>query len=110
MRTLLIVGSLAVLASPPAYAGFLDGNELYKTCSNGKNPNAEFHFQDSAQCTGYVEGVADTSSVGNCLPERVKAGQITDVAIAYLASHPAKRHLDASYLVELALREGFCTN
>lgn len=106
--TLLIATFLAALASPPAYAGFIDGNELYDICTKGINARGPTHFQDHAQCAGYIEGVVDTSSTGDCLPENVKISQLMDIAHDYLRSHAATRHRGASYLVESAIREAFC--
>jgi hypothetical protein len=42
-----------------------------------------------------------------CMPEHADAGQITDVAVRFLASHPERRHLPAVTLVAEALAEAF---
>jgi hypothetical protein len=74
------------------------GNGLLEICTN---------LDERAQslCTGYITGVADAFEVyppGNncksvaasffCLLEGVTNGQVKDVVIEYLKSHPATRH------------------
>ncbi|MGZ2409791.1 hypothetical protein GUK30_15345 [Rhizobium leguminosarum] len=107
-RAMGIVAFCAGLASSPAHAGFMDGNDLYKECTDGQDKQVSTHWQSYALCLGYLKGVVDTSQVSNCLPNKVQGGQIYDIAFNYLRSHPATRQDTASSLVEQAIKEAFC--
>ena len=108
---------IALLALPPimplhcASAGSVNGNELYEMCL--KQSTAAVH------CVGYVEGIADADQVGIIMPRstepsarisdwrwrmpaKVAAGQLVDVVVQYIFSHPSIRQLNAASLVVAA--------
>lgn len=102
---MLVLSSLMVV---PAFAGFKDGNDLYKDCSA-----TEMQYFSRGICLGFVMGVFDTaekhelSGYRFCPPAKLTAGQMQDVVIKYLANNPAKRHMLAYALVVHAAVEAF---
>jgi hypothetical protein len=81
---------------------FVDGNELFRVCSNS-------HDVAQAYCTGYVVGVTDAFMAVNgliangrtmpstCPPkEHLAPDQVRDVVVQYLTTHPEERHLAAA--------------
>jgi hypothetical protein len=105
-----IVGmTIAALVLWPSLteAQFISGNELFGFCSATQS-EATFNIQ-WGQCWGYIMGVADALSFMSriCLNSEVTTGQIRDVAIRYLVTHPEKRHLPANFVVSAALSEAF---
>ena len=87
---------------------------FYYTCMTAASDPT--YFQQRAGCYDYVVGVSDMildfpaiSGIKPtvCYPNGVTAGQIVDVAVQYLASHPQERHYTASSTVLRALRQAF---
>src|SRR5262249_12120537 len=103
----VIVISLAMIGR--ASGGWLDGNQLYAKCTSSSPV-------EQALCTGYIQGVFDAgdgawtmlriwqqqgvklspevtiSEFRWCAPERMTAGQATDVVTQFLRSMPDVRH------------------
>jgi len=86
---------------------FLDGNELYESCSKTAG-------MDASSCIGYIMGVADAqmllSSSGKkylCLPSGVTSVQLRDVVMKRLGDKPETRHWPASALVWNALIDAY---
>jgi len=111
--------SLGLAIATPAYAGFLDGNELYQTCKDGRRwmdgANLRNGPEQSPGCRSYVLGVVDTFMLAGdraekCDMTNVTAGQLVDVTIKYLADHPDMRQRSASALTAFALNTAFCRN
>jgi hypothetical protein len=96
---------LALLMAPSGVEAefyFYSGNDLYARCTGTAQ----------TACLGFVAGVSDTTKILQrpatvCLPEQVTTGEIKDVAVQFLASHPTDRHYSASSLVHAALQEAF---
>lgn len=42
-----------------------------------------------------------------CRPEKASYGQVSDVTISYLKSHPKVRHFESSMLIAAAMREAW---
>jgi hypothetical protein len=96
-----------------ASAGFVNGNELYEMCL--KQSTA------AVQSVGYLEGIADAGQVVIimpqstetsarisdwrwCMPPKVAAGQLVDVVVQYIFSHPSIWQLNAAPLVVAAFQ------
>jgi hypothetical protein len=69
---------------------FLNGNELYRSCTSKSSV-------DYGQCVGYIEGVSDqsedsrlTAQQAACMRKGAEAGQVKDVVVNYLNTHPAR--------------------
>ncbi len=109
MRRILAYLSLAALmatsAPPlvsPAQAYFLDGDELMNNCSV-KIADERF---DPQICVTYIMGAYDAfmfqrliRNQPRCTPRTLTGGQLRDVVVEYLESHPDNRAMDASSLV-----------
>ena len=115
ISVLIAVISAAVSSfSGPASAGVKDGNKLYEHCSSSES--SPTYYQDAAACTLYIVGVYDGIELATsvydkenfyCFPEKVIVKQITEIVANYLQKHPEKRHLPASALVVIALKDAF---
>ena len=108
MRSILLALAL-LLASLPASAAFMDGNELHEMCTSQNE-------WERLQCLGYLQGVVDgqtyvqqfwSSPLSYCANPTTTVGQVTDTVKMYLADHPEAWHNDAASLVTAALREAF---
>jgi hypothetical protein len=105
----LLLLSIAVLTviglwDIPAQAHFLDGNALLAECSVRQGEMT--YFQSDSECLGYIIGaydaVTDTMN-GICVPRGVKSGQVRDLVVRFLRTHPEQRHLPGWELVNNAL-------
>jgi Rap1a immunity proteins len=113
--TLAISLIIAVIFNPsPAYANWKDGNQIYENC-NAEKDDVVYH-QNYAACLFYILGVVDALQLGKslyknddifCIPENVRAGQLSAIVLKYLKDHPEERHWSASALVALALKGAF---
>ena len=115
IKLLLIATAMSISLPKVAHATFYTGNELLKFCTAERSQNT--YYQETAHCAGFIVGAVDAnelhrlaSGVPACLPQTVTIRQITDTVVAYLAANPAKRHLDASLLVQVAVIEAFGCN
>jgi len=90
-----------------ANAAVIDGNLMLTRCQT-----------HDPLCVGYVAGFVngyDTGRIGGsanqkqiyCWPEQATYSQGVDIFLGYLKSHPASRHMDASILLTVALREAY---
>jgi hypothetical protein len=68
----------------------------------------------SGICFGYLDGIADAMANGDsvwgyrvCVPAGVTTAQLRDVAVQFLQSHPATRHVLAGQLMAMAFSEAF---
>lgn len=108
MRLLAIVLlAFSVFSSPPAFAAFLDGNDLHQKCTSAS-------VYDKSECLRYVQGAADTFAMlrsmkgqTNCIPSGVNAGQLMDMVTKELVDNPADRHYNAVSFVYAAILKGF---
>lgn len=102
MRWLLI--GIAVFATP-AFADYLDGNDLYKFLQTTKG-SYEWGIGQ-----GYAMGVQDAFNGGEqqyfCVPPPVNISQVEEIVFNYLKVRPEQRHLAAKILVLRALKEKF---
>ena len=88
---------------------FQSGNELLVDCQTSPSDSKKMY------CLGYVVGAADmfeawrrSAGLPACIPEGVQAGQLQDVVVQFIKSHPADRHYAGSSLVIMALVPAFC--
>jgi hypothetical protein len=64
-------------------------------------------------CSGYVLGFASGLMMANtlrddvCIPKGVIAGQMLDVVMAWIKSHPKERHFPAEAVVGLAFADAW---
>ena len=120
-RLLMATGALSVALlghAAPAKADFVNGNDLFDHCNVERSD--DLHDVKTMHCVGYIAGAADGLINGNvfgqvlagreddtidfiCVPDRVTAGQMKDVVVAYLSGNPAERHENASVLIAKAL-------
>ena len=101
-----MIGFLMLAALPgTAGAGFQSGNDLLRDCE-AQRP----------ACVAYIEGALDMWVNGQtfgrsrkivCLAPGVEAGQLRDIVIQWLNTHPEDRHLEASGLVIIAAAQAF---
>ena len=103
IKKLVTITALAMLlGSPNSYAGFKTGNKLVENCE----PD-DATFTDG-ECYGYVFGVFDVmQDVKVCEPVGVTGKQLTEIVRKYLKENPENLHLNAAFLVTLALSEVF---
>ena len=112
-NTILYTVTVFFMASCNAYANsyvdhtYVDGNSLLRYYEADSGPYS------AGLCIGYIIGVADTLGMNNysaataCYASSVVTGQIRDVVISYLKSHPESRHYAADGVVALAISEAF---
>jgi Rap1a immunity proteins len=110
------VAATLALATPANAAGsmigyYYDGNALLQMCVQ---PLGSI---EQASCNGYIVGVADMASgmvsrrgqIGFVVPDGVTIGQLRDVVVRHLTSHPETRHGLATDCVWSALLNAFPT-
>ena len=100
---------LAAALQTSTFSAFQSGNELFGMCSEPKG--SELFYQLHSECRGFIVGVSDLHEALNlrryCLPKGVTEGQLTDVAVQWIQSHPAERYYAGAELVIKALSEAF---
>jgi hypothetical protein len=116
IKSLLIITFLVwSLSSQIAYGAqfYLSGNQLQEKC------NAYITQDDvktSAQCLGYIQGIADMHSllvalevtdVRWCAPGETTPNQMAVMVIQFMQKNPALLKLAGSSLVDQALIEAF---
>jgi hypothetical protein len=109
---LALAAGLALGLPAPAFPAFSDGNKMLKDCEGQESPFV------SGVCLGQLWGIVDgyelltvTEKKAFCRPSGVSGTQLKDVVVAYLRSHPDRRHLGAPQLMLLALNEAWpCPN
>ncbi|WP_289150239.1 Rap1a/Tai family immunity protein [uncultured Salipiger sp.] len=114
---LRVLALFAGLVSPvAASAEFRSGNDLLALCSSESTV-------DQAVCLGFISGVHDTiltaqglglvsqaPGTGVCVPQGVDgvvAGQVQDIVVRHLETHPEKRHFTAANIAWQALFQAF---
>jgi hypothetical protein len=98
MKKLLI---LATLLASTAHAQFVDGNGLLERMRD-ESPVKRMY------ALGYVIGVLDSFHGSDiCPPDNVQAGQAAAVVKQWLEINPDKRHLIASAITFVALRQAW---
>lgn len=107
---LLLVGNLAI--SQPASAASGDGNELYQWLLAGKKVQSRTgsaaDYFPAGQSLGFVSGVASAlERTLFCFPVGMAKGQLTDIVLQYLETHPEERHLFGVDLVIMAIGPKF---
>ena len=104
MRVILLAAFLVGLTAP-ALAEFKTGNDIYGKCLSSEGTGRLY-------CLAYITGSFDQlggSEEYECVDiEKVSAGQIRDVVIAYLRKTPESRHFSAASLVRNAIYYAFC--
>lgn len=119
MTATLALAMLAATAPTHAHAEFRSGNDVYRYCTR-TDTNYDRIYQDF-MCLAYIQGAHDGLEAGAyhvtyranlnedylivCVPEGVEVGQIKEIVVDYLRSHPADRNLSAAILVYAALAE-----
>jgi MFS-type transporter involved in bile tolerance (Atg22 family) len=98
MKKLIV---LAAMLAGTAHAQFVDGNSLLERMRD-ESPVKRM------VALGYVLGVLD-SFLGSdiCPPDNVQAGQASAVVKQWLEINPDKRHLTASAIVFVSLRNAW---
>ncbi len=98
-----------VVMTSPAYANFLDGNELRARCQSERPDEIN-------TCLGYLTGIADAEDAAPswklqqslfCLPRGVSANQLRGTLLNYFKKHPEEEDLNAAIVVGNALLEAF---
>lgn len=114
MRGLCIVAVLAYavpLASETrAQTAILDGNSLYKTCTDSKAAKDLY-------CDAYIRGIYESltiratalpwNSEAFCVRPTVTYPQVRDIVVAYMRDRPKERDGFAFALVERAIYDAF---
>jgi|SRR5580704_1953920 hypothetical protein len=84
----LIAASMMIVRISSADAGgFWTGNELLRKCSAPEGST------DSFICGGYLMGILDAygSVQVTCPPPHVELGQVREIVVKFLQSHPESR-------------------
>ncbi|GAC1574538.1 MAG: hypothetical protein NVS3B5_04890 [Sphingomicrobium sp.] len=107
-----IAGILGIATPALADADMLDqsGNAFLQNCADqtpGYHP-----VECSTYVLGFNEGIdvsqqAEAFGVKLCIPKQATAGQLTDVILAYIESHPADRHQPTKLLAYYALGQAY---
>lgn len=110
MRTITVVALALALASPASAASRQQtGNEWAAECISGNAAKI-------AHCLGYARGLADAFGAWSafsehtaivCIPDRVVAFQLRDVALKWMTSNPSRRHEEAGYVLMIAFAEAW---
>jgi len=90
------IGAVLLVATLPAKAGFIDGNELKRDCDSG-----------NIACTTYIQGAADglqSTSPTQCPPVGTATSQVVDAVKKYLQDFPQYRTFSGATLVGLAIQ------
>ena len=102
------------------YVFFYDGNQLYSqlvvcvplgVSSEMTEANID-RTRDCNRAVGYVMGVTDSLRVASdveqaCMSSGIGNFQLGDVVELWLRNNPAKRNLDAAFLVQQAILEAW---
>ena len=102
-RSILAVLFVFFFSSPAlCEKQFVSGEQLLVNCESGVG-------YAEGNCTGYVSGVFDNSTIINkqCLRRKATSGQRIKVVRDYLKEHPERLHTSASVLVQAAINEAF---
>lgn len=110
MKRLLLIGfvALAPMSAHGAFDHGMDwenGNSLATKCM-AKDFNINI-------CYGYLDGIASALSVNKlngyeaCIPVGVTSGQLLDIVLRSLWTHPEDRHNAAVGLVARALQDAY---
>jgi hypothetical protein len=97
-----LVGSTLLVAAAHAHATFEGGNDLYALMkAPGPGSNQEIFAR------GYVAGVVDSLIDRGelCMPDSVKATDVSVVVKKWLDEHPDKRDYTAASIIEGATME-----
>ena len=90
---------------------YITGARLSGPCTSGGQ-------RDSGLCLGYILGIADAMQAAQasggalfgwraCVSPEIRPEQLLDVAVRFLAAHPAYAQFSASGLVANALSDAF---
>lgn len=111
MKTTFFALVLALLASTsiPASAAAASGNEWTDHCKSKDKIRVVL-------CQQYARGLADGLTVWQfmspdtasaCIPQAVRAVQLADVAMKYIAANPKSRHEEAGWLLARSFIEAW---
>lgn len=114
-QTLLLAIAICLSVTPqesPATTKILDGNSLYKMCSDEGGPFALY-------CEGYIRAIFEQVFLGAmvarrdakylCVTSAVDCRQVRDVVVKYLRDIPEKRDKLAVHLVREAILSAWPT-
>ena len=94
-------------------AGSLSSGELLDLCLTPKG-NDLIYFTNFSLCAGYINGVSDASQCGNSVdgfshasPAGVTVGQVFEIFVSWMQSHPESKSVGASTVVAKALQEAY---
>jgi hypothetical protein len=105
------IAGLAVLGMmPKAYSQWIDGEDLFHVCEDGKGP----HVFQPGVCAGYLMAVVDLAEGLKeqgvlkaplfCMPLNVTMPQVQHVVEVYIAGHPARKNVTGTTLAVEALQ------
>ena len=105
---------MIILVIPTSAMSQDNGNELYQWLNTRGKVESKIGIYNSGLADGFVAGVVEASP-NICLPifrgdpskSEVTRGQIIDITVRFLESHPEQRHLSAALLVIRAISEKF---
>jgi hypothetical protein len=111
--SLLSVGARAEGYKSPVYLDFRTGREVLEKCAPTATPEIM-----KVHCLGYIQGISDALALATevadgiygyraCRPESITAGQLRDIVISYLKSHPEELRFKSPSVVVKILGETF---
>jgi len=114
-RIRVIVVVALILSANIASAGVMSGNGLLCSINSEKLDNimtedadSTVDFGEYVLGLGYILGVFDSyQGLYYCAPRGITRGQVRDVALKYLQTHPEMLHKRASILLLEAFTEAF---
>lgn len=105
MRGIILALGMLTLATPASAQGaedpFLRGNWFVRNCDS-----PSWKLSCGAYLLGYFHG-SQSRLETICLPNGVDTGQLIEVALAYMRSHPEKGHYVAMMLADEAWASAF---
>jgi Rap1a immunity proteins len=108
------IGNVGSAAETDQVLQFMNGNELWSFCSS--DPKTKVGLIAYGNCIGYILGVVDGSRTipllegghpSICYPKEISESQVVDVTKTFLKDNPSKRHLSASFLIMVAMKQAW---
>jgi hypothetical protein len=102
---------MVIILAPTFAMAAYNGNDLYQGLKDIKTESKSASFSNMGYASGCVAGAVDALGFSDthrvCLPSEITNGQLNDITLLYLESHPENRHWPAVALVIMAMGNKF---